>query len=467
MIANYIRVSTLEQAQEGYSISAQKERLTAYCKAQGWENYKFYVDEGISAKDTDRPELQRLLKDMRNGRIDTILVYRLDRFTRKVIDFHKMLEEMKEYDCTFKSATEPYDTSSAMGRMFISLVATIAQWEAENLSERIKMALEEKVSSGERVGNVPYPFDLGDNEKLIINPGRTKTTMDIIEKIKSGMSAESVSDYLNKTNNDRIWRAQTVLRVLRNPALYGATRWNETIYENTHEGIISKQEYDKLQKILSDRAAHRRREVKSTYIFQGVVACPSCGRPLSVNRYIRKRADGSEYQFAMYRCQPCGKSRDFGKHIMENKILDALYDYMENLQITDIEQPEQKEESMYAEQLRQVERKREKYQRAWASDLMSDDEFKRLMDETKSTYDDLKEKAKQTEAAVPIDAESLKQIVFTFNDNFRKLTAEEKKGFVAAFIRKIEIEIVPQLPVAPRKSNKGNYAIKVTNVDFY
>ena len=101
-VAIYIRVSTVEQATEGYSIAAQKERLLSYCKAQGWDNYKFYIDEGISAKDTNRPELKRLFEDMRNGRINMILVYRLDRFTRRVVDFHRMLEEMNKYNCTFK-----------------------------------------------------------------------------------------------------------------------------------------------------------------------------------------------------------------------------------------------------------------------------------------------------------------------------------------------------------------------------
>src|SRR5699024_4712486 len=169
MIAIYIRVSTLEQANEGYSIAAQRERLVAYCKAQGWNDYKFYVDEGVSAKDTERPELQKMFKDMRDGLINMILVYRLDRFTRRVIDLHKMLEEMKKYNCAFKSATEVYDTSNAMGRMFITIVAALAEWENENLSERIQMALEEKVASGERVGNVPYGFDLNEDEKLVKN----------------------------------------------------------------------------------------------------------------------------------------------------------------------------------------------------------------------------------------------------------------------------------------------------------
>ncbi|MEN2464968.1 recombinase family protein [Ornithinibacillus sp. JPR2-1] len=472
IIAIYIRVSTHEQAKEGYSIAAQKERLTAYCKAQGWDDYKFYIDEGVSAKDTNRPELNKLFEDMRDGKINMILVYRLDRFTRRVIDLHKMLEEMKKYNCAFKSATEIYDTSSAMGRMFITIVAALAQWEAENLSERIKMALEEKVSSGERVGGIPYGFDLDENEKLVKNE-KAKIVLDMVEKIKSGMSATAVADFLSKTNKDKpVWRASAVLRILQNPALYGATRWNDKVYENTHEGIISKEEYLKLQTILKDRSKHHRREIKSIHLFQGVLACPSCGRYLSVNRFINKRKDGSQYQGAVYRCQPCEKEGTFNKRIGENHFLKALYRFMEDVELEQIEQLEptnnqNKDEPIFIQQLREIERKREKYQRAWASDLMTDDEFSRLMEETRRPYEELKRKAEEYTPATPLDMEEIKDVVINFNTNFKILTQEEKKTFIAMFFRKIHFEIHPQPPLRPDKHKKGKDLIVITKIDFY
>lgn len=92
----YIRVSTEEQANEGYSISAQRERLKAFCMAQNWSEHKFYVDEGISGRDTNRPQLKKLLKDIKNGLINVLLVYRLDRLTRSVRDLHKILDELEK-----------------------------------------------------------------------------------------------------------------------------------------------------------------------------------------------------------------------------------------------------------------------------------------------------------------------------------------------------------------------------------
>jgi site-specific DNA recombinase len=464
----YIRVSKQEQALEGYSIDAQKERLTAYCKAQGWTDYRFYIEEGISGRDTNRPKLQLLLEHIKGGQIKTLLVYRLDRLTRSVIDLHKLLKFLQDHGCAFKSATEMYDTTTANGRMFMGIVALLAQWESENLSERVKMALEQKVSEGERVGNIPYGFDLTEDEKLVKNE-KSSVVLDMVEKVKSGWSLNRIANYLNLVNNDREWRANTVLRILRNPALYGATRWNDKVFENTHEGIMSKEEFLKLQQILDDRAVHHRRDVKSTYLFQGVLICPSCGRPLSVNRYIRKRKDGSEYQSAIYRCQVCWKEGKKVFTIGEQRFLDALKEYMKNVEIKPIEQPEEEkdEKTFYLEQLKQIERKREKYQRAWAADLISDEEFEQRMSETREAYEEIKKKLDEFKDEVKVDPEQLKNIVLTFNTTFEHLTQEEKREFISRFIRKIHFKAIPKPPTRPDKYKTGKPLIVITDVEFY
>jgi site-specific DNA recombinase len=466
-IGIYIRVSTEEQAREGYSIPAQKERLTAYCTALGWEDYKFYIDEGVSAKDTNRPKLQLLLDHVKAGSISTILVYRLDRFTRRVKDLHKMLELLEKHQCAFKSATEPYDTSTAMGKLFITIVAALAEWETDNLSERVRMALEEKVTGGERVGNIPYGFDLSDDEKLVKNKKQAPVVLDMIDKFKSGMSANALADYLNKTNNDRVWHPNGVLRILKNPAIYGSTRWNDKVIENTHEGLITKQEFLKLQQMLNDRSLHHNREVELIYLFQGVLICQNCGHVLTPNRYVRKKKDGSENNGVCYKCQWCYKEGRKMITIGEYRFLDSLYEYMKNVEIKNIEPVEVKDEqAILLDQLKQIEKKREKYQKGWAADLISDEEFEKLMLETKNIYDDLKKKLAQYKAPVQIDTEALKKIVFMFNENFRLLTQEEKRSFVSQFMRKIEFKLVEQ-PPKDRRNKKGKSLVVITNAEFY
>ncbi|MFE4523461.1 recombinase family protein [Cytobacillus firmus] len=469
----YIRVSTLEQAKEGYSIAAQKERLLSFCESQGWKDFRFYIDEGVSAKDTNRPQLRVLLDHVKSRKISTILVYRLDRFTRKVKDLHKMLEFLEEHKCAFKSSTEPYDTSSAMGKLFITIVAALAEWETDNLSERVVMALEEKVSSGERVGGVPYGFDLNKEEKLVKND-KAPVVLDMIDKVKKGMSASKLASYLNKTNDDRIWHPQGVLRILRNPALYGATYWKGKVYENTHpdEAIISKEEFERLQDMLQDRSVHHRRDVKANYLFQGVLICPDCNRPLSVNRYVRKRKDGSQYQSAVYRCQNCWKKKKSMVSIGESRFLDALKDYMANYNIDEqhfnkIDPVEEDERETILKELQQIEKMREKYQRAWAKDKMTDEEFDKRMDETLEVYEELKRKLEETKAPASIDTEALKEIVTVFNENFFRLTQEEKRMFVSQFIKNIEYKLVPQPPQRPDRHKKGKDLVVITHVEFY
>lgn len=464
----YIRVSTQEQAQEGYSIPAQKERLTAYCKAQGWGDYRFYIDDGVSGRGMERPKLKLLLDHVKEANIDIVLVYRLDRFTRSVRDLHKMLEMLNEHKCGFKSATEVYDTTTAMGRLFITIVAALAEWESDNSSERIKMALEEKASSGEWIGNVPYCFNIGENERLVKND-KVPVVLDIIKKIKSGMSARQVAEFLTKTNNDKkAWHPTTVLRILRNPAIYGATSWLDKVYENTHEGIISKDEFIQLQQILNDRSQYRRRDVKSDYLFQGVLTCPKCGLILTVNRFIRKKTNGTEYQGAIYRCQTCRNKGKKTKDIGERRFLKALYEYMVTVKIDTIEIPDEPDEQLtYVNQLQQMERKREKYQRAWASDLISDEEFKKMMDETRKVYDELKKKIDEYEKPPTIDIESIKNIVSTFNQNFKLLAQEEKRTFISTFIRKIKYKLISQPPKRPDKHKTGKDLVVVTNVEFH
>lgn len=468
IVGIYIRVSTLEQAEEGYSVPAQKERLIAYCKAQGWDEFKLYIDEGISGKSTNRPKLQLLMDDVKAGKINMILVYRLDRFTRSVRDLHNMLDYLEKYNCKFRSATEMYDTSTAMGRMFIGLVALLAQWETENMSERIKFALDKKVSDGERVGIVPFGFNLVD-ERLVKNE-EGKFILDIIEKFEKGWSATRIADYMSMINNDRTWEHVTVLRILRNPVLYGATRWKEKVFENTHEGYITKEHFINLQMKLEDRSKSPRKNVESTYLFQSVLVCPNCGRTLSVNRFFYKHKDNSKHQGATYRCVPCIKNKLYSPSLGELKFKEALIEYMENISFDNIETPivETNELLNLTEQLNIVKRKREKFQRAWASEKMTDEEFDKLMDETKTVFDDLNQKISSFKSEKKIDIELLRDLVFSFNQVFTNLVVEEQKEFIQKFIRKIEFQYIQHAPSKlSYKPKNGRSTIDILNIEFY
>ncbi|MEK5207519.1 recombinase family protein [Psychrobacillus sp. FSL H8-0510] len=472
IVGMYIRVSTAEQAEEGYSISAQEEKLEAYCKAQGWTNYKTYIDDGISGKSTQRPKLQLLMNDIKQGKINMILVYRLDRFTRSVRDLHNLLDYLETYNCKFRSATEMYDTSTAMGRMFIGLVALMAEWETANMSERIKLALDKRVAGGERGGgNIPFGFDV--MEGVLVKNDQGKILMGILDKIEKGWSASKVADYIQSIDTTRSWTHHAIIRIVRNPNLYGATRWKEKLFENTHESYITKEHFDKLQKILNDHAKSPRKNVDSIYLFQGVLICPSCGNPMSVNRFFYKaKSEGIVKEGVTYRCKPCEKVGNDVPGLNELKYTDALIDYMKKLNFDEITPPAVEEDNeliVLEKELDKIQRQRNKYQRAWSTDLMTDDEFELRMNETKTTYEDLLRRISERKQTDSLDIEDLKDIVVSFRELFEhRLSQDERRDFIQQFIRKIEFDFVKHEPSKLSiKPKKGRSTVVIKNIEFY
>jgi site-specific DNA recombinase len=442
----YIRVSTEEQVREGFSISAQREKLKAFCQVQDWDNYKFYVDEGISAKDTNRPYLQQMIKHIEQGIIDTVLVYRLDRLTRSVLDLYQLLDIFEKHNCNFKSATEVYDTTTAMGRMFITLVAAMAQWERENLGERVRMGQIEKARQGKYSAKAPFGFNKNEDDVLIINKDEKEVILDMIEKIKEGYSLRQLANYLDGSGIPPIrgyqWHITTIKTILKNHALYGATRWKDEIIENTHEGIVTKNQFHHLLELLSERQNKKKRKVNSFFVYQMKLICPNCGNHLTSERstYIRKDGHVSEYNH--YRCQACALNKRKAIMVSEKKIEVAFVEYMKRLrfEVPEVEYEEDKEKDSIMKQINRIKKQREKYQKAWANDLMNDEEFTERMGETKEGLKKLEEKLSQIQPAATniVNQEHLEELINNFNLNWLNLTPQEKHQFLNLFVKHIE-----------------------------
>src|SRR3989475_7049641 len=145
-VAVYTRVSTEDQAKEGFSLDAQRERLEAYCKARGWQIAKSYVEDGHSGRDTKRPAYQRMMSERADW--DTLLVIKMDRIHRNSRNFMEMMEDLETWGRNFVSATESFDTSTAMGRFVMDIIQRIAQLESEQIGERVKMGMTQKARVG-------------------------------------------------------------------------------------------------------------------------------------------------------------------------------------------------------------------------------------------------------------------------------------------------------------------------------
>lgn len=458
----YIRVSTEEQVRDGFSISAQKEKLKAYCIAQDWDNFKFYVDEGVSAKDTNRPQLGILLDHIKQGLITTVLVYRLDRLTRSVMDLYKLLDTFDKYNCAFKSATEVYDTSTAMGRMFITIVAALAQWERENLGERVRMGQIEKARQGEYSAKAPFGFDKNDHSKLVINTEESNVVLDMIKKIEEGYSIRQLANHLDsyvKPIRGYKWHIRTILDILSNHAMYGAIRWSDEIIENAHQGIITKERFMKVKQLLASRQNFKKRETTSIFIFQMKLLCPTCGNHLTCERvrYHRKK-DNKDIQHNRYRCQACVLNKKKAYSASENKVEKAFLDYIDDYRFAKV--PELKKEDdtkeILKKKLSKIEKQREKFQKAWSNDLMTDEEFTDRMNETKNTLKEIKEELNKlgVNKNEKIDSDTVRRIINDIKNKWSLLSPLEKKQFMNLFIKNIEL----------KKINEENI---VVNITFY
>lgn len=469
----YIRVSTEEQANEGYSISAQRERLKAFCVAQNWTEHKFYVDEGISGRSTNRPQFKKLISDIEAGHIDVLLVYRLDRLTRSVRDLHKILDLLEKYNCVFRSATEIYDTSTAMGRMFITIVAAIAEWESANLGERVKMGQIEKAHQGEWAAQAPYGFYKDEKHKLHQHKEEIKAVKLMIQKLREGFSFRQLSLYMDSTKykprRGYKWHIRTLMDLMHNPVLYGAMRWRDEIIEDTHKGIMSKEDFEQLQKIIKSRQNHKKRDVKSVFVYQTKLLCPDCGNRLSSERSIwTRKTDNQQIEKNAYRCQACALNNKKPFRVREVDVDNALIEYMPTLMLeaskdNDVKEPDQNDYIL--KEMKSIENQREKYQRAWASDLITDEEFKDRMNESRLRYDELKKELEKTKS-VPLnekDITKLKEYAKYFDDNFARLTQEERRSFIQTFVESIKIDVIERTKSKAYRNQK----IKAADISFY
>ena len=195
----YIRVSTDDQARAGFSLPEQKEKLLSLCEFKGYNVFKVYEDAGISAKDMEhRPKFQEMLNDVKTGKINYIVAYKLDRVTRSVRDLEELINILEKYNCYLVCDRDDVNTSTANGRFFVRMLTVLSQLEIEIVSERTKFGLNGAIKSGHLPGVVPLGYKKDGNKKTIID----ETTRHIIERIFNlyleGNSYQQISNIFNK-----------------------------------------------------------------------------------------------------------------------------------------------------------------------------------------------------------------------------------------------------------------------------
>jgi len=254
--AIYTRVSTEDQAKEGFSLDAQLDKLRSYCNARDWSIAGEYIDDGYSGRNVKRPAYSRMLEDM--DKWDILLVIKMDRIHRNSKNFMLMMEDLKKHEKEFVSMTESLDTSTAMGRFVMDIIQRIAQLESEQIGERVYVGMEQKArTNGGMLGfNIPYGYNYVDGN-LNINQDEEKYVKKIFCQYLKGMSMKKIANYLNSKNiptkQNKKWGSQTVSLILKNPLYCGFIHWEDYLNPGNHDPIIEKNIFNETQKIIKKR----------------------------------------------------------------------------------------------------------------------------------------------------------------------------------------------------------------------
>ncbi|MGF7059066.1 recombinase family protein [Brassicibacter mesophilus] len=333
-VAIYIRVSTIEQAREGFSIGAQKDRLVKYCQAKGWNIKDIYIDDGYTGTNTDRPALKSMLEKLND--IDIVLVYKLDRLSRSQKDVLYLVEEkFLSNNVDFVSLMESFDTTTPFGRAMLGILAVFAQLERDTIVERSKLGKEKRAKEGlwRGGGNTPIGYKFENNELIIddYEASQVKRIFDLYLKGKGyNTIAKEMIDKGYKKNNGKDWSCTQVRRVLTNKTYTGLIEHDEEYYNGNHEAIIEKEVFDTVQDIINKKS---RKGTSTKYLLGGLVYCGYCGGRLRASWSTPGKGGRKYYHYLCYsvvgapthmvkdhNCQ--GKTWEMGK--LDNIVISAL-----------------------------------------------------------------------------------------------------------------------------------------------
>ena len=256
-VAIYTRVSTEDQAKQGFSLEAQRERLEAYCLARDWFVAEKYIDDGHSGRNVRRPAYQKMMAE--RERWDALLVIKMDRIHRNSRNFMEMMENLREWGKDFVSASESLDTSTAMGRFVMDIIQRIAQLESEQIGERVYMGMSQKAKVGPGILGFHAPLGYEVTEgRLVPNAAEAEVVREIFDLCREGRTLEEIASDLNtegrRTKRDTSWTPVKIHRIVHNPVYAGYLRWDEFLRKSDHKPLVSVEVFNEAQERLRSRA---------------------------------------------------------------------------------------------------------------------------------------------------------------------------------------------------------------------
>ena len=457
----YIRVSTEDQAREGFSLPEQEKRLRAMCEYKGYEIYKVYEDAGISAKTGNtRPAFEELLEDIKDKKCNTIVVLKLDRLTRSVFDWEKIIRFLEENNAYLDCANDDINTTNANGKMISRILTSVSQNEIERTSERTKIGLAGAIKEG----HIPHkaPFGYKRVDKILVPDESTKDDIiRIFNLCHEGNSYQTISNIYNKEKviGKTNWKDSTILKILSNEIykgdfVHGKRTNNPTYYENVVEPIVTKELWEECQVQKKRNSRNYKRD--KDYLFLQKLKCPKCQRILGGNA-TRKKNGNVYYYYQCHDCKITIKEKDIEKEF-DRFIVDIQeYDAVVNQTLlpmiqTKLDNPKEK----LIKELKEQQQKQERIRKAYVNGSFTIKEYDEEKEIVEKTISNIETKIKNCEVCnelkftpedilIKRDIDYINKIVYPkeYEENtytWEDYTRKEKAALIMRYVDNVELE---------------------------
>lgn len=459
----YPRVSTDDQVHEGFSLDEQEKEMKKLCMYKNYQIYKVYREEGVSAKNMNRPKFQEMMQDLKDGKINRIIVYKLDRLTRSIQDLEVICKLIEKYHCSLDSVSEEINTDTAMGVFFIRMTTILAQLEIERTSERTKFGLKGAAKNGHFCGKAPIGYRKI-NKELVIDDLESEVVKEIFDDYVNGLSVCTITKKLNNKNAlNRNWRTTTIDRMLSNyiycgDYLYGkrAKNMKPIHLENICPAIIDKETFKMVQTQKERNLKNYTR--KHTYVYMQKIVCSKCNKIMGGSSSTSKNKPTQIY----YKCNCCNTRINEKK--IEKPLMLFLNDMLDYYLLIDnnfksfFNEDLNIEIDKYNKMLDKCNKKLKKIKEAYLDDLIDKDEFITEEKAIKSQINDLELKLNHLNNAnnnvnnkkdlnlyynlLQLEKMKYKSYYVRKNGLWNKLTKEQKSKLIMKYIDSIEIERV-------------------------
>lgn len=464
----YIRVSTFDQAREGFSLGEQEERLKEFCDFKRYNIYKVYQDAGISAKNDKRPAYQEMIEDVKKGNINVIVALKLDRLTRSVYDIEKLMKFVNDYECDVDCMADESNTTTSNGRMVMRIMTSVSQNEIEKCSERTKFGMAGAIKNG----HIPNRTGLGfkrKNKKLVPDPLTKDIIVRIFDLYLEGKSHQAIANIYNKEKvlGKTNWYDSTIQKILSNE-LYkgdyvnGKRTKHPTYYENVIEPIVSKENWESCQYQKLRNARHYERT--ATYLFTNKLKCSKCGNFLG--GHATTKTNGKKYYY--YKCNTCKtyfNEIDIEKELKAFMLELAKQDDLNNYYTPFIKSKLEDKTEDYKKEIKDLDKQLDRIKTAYIKGVIKLEDFDKEIKHIEYQKSDLEKRQKEQKQYELLSftlndlliIQDMQEIEFYTNpdvlNNWSNKSKEEKQKIIGKYIDNITIE---------KKNNK----FEISNIEF-